>query len=293
MKQYIRYFKWYFVCVWVLAAVYAGILLLHGSSDAGGRTNGECLTGERVFDYGEVLSAEEEEKLRELIAKRERQTGCDIVLVTLDESLEEYAREREPYVPYEEFVRVYAEEFYDGNGFGYDGPSGDGVLLVDNWYREADGNVYTWFCAAGKADKKYNLAMMNHLLDVVYRYVERSPYKAYRAYINEFYHDMTGSGRNLYGAVGLRVVPFAAALLVMLLFIALHWNGEKGKKTVTAAAYVNGGRPRINKKEDILVNKVVTKRKIQTSSGSGGRSGGRSGGSHSHGGHHGGAGHHR
>ncbi len=292
MKQYMRYFKWYFICTGLLAAVYAGILLLHGMADAGERTNGKCLTDERVFDYGEVLSAKEEERLRELIAKRERQTGCDIVLVTLNESLEEYAKGREGYVPYEEFVRVYAEEFYDGNGFGYDRPAGDGVLLVDNWFRESDGNVYTWLCAAGKADEKYDLAMMNHLLDVVYRYVERRPYKAYRAYINEFYHDMTGSGRNTFDFAGMDIILFAVALAAMLLFTAVHWNSKKGKKTVTAAAYVNGGRPHMNKKEDVLVNKVVTKRKIQTSSGSGGgRSGG--GSSHSHGGHHGGAGHHR
>ena len=111
-------------------------------------------------------------------------------------------------------------------------------------------------------------------------------------YINEFYHDMTGSGRNTFDFAGMDIILFAVALAAMLLFTAVHWNSKKGKKTVTAAAYVNGGRPHMNKKEDVLVNKVVTKRKIQTSSGSGGgRSGG--GSSHSHGGHHGGAGHHR
>ncbi len=293
MRQYVHYFRWYFMIVGVLAAVYGGILLMHGSSDAGERTNAECLTEERVFDYGEVLSEKEENKLRELIAKRERQTGCDIVLVTLDESLEEYAREREGNVPYKEFVRVFAEEFYDGNKFGYDGPIGDGVLLVDNWHREADGNVYTWLCAAGKADRKYDLALMNHLLDNVYRSVEHSPYQAYRTYINEFYHDMTGSGANRAYIAGIGIIPLAAALAAMLIFTAVHWKSGKGKKTVHAGTYVDGGKPRMNRQEDILVNKVVTKRKIQTKTngGGGGRSSGS--GSHSHGGHHGGAGHHR
>ena len=55
------------------------------------RTNTECVTDERVFDNAGVLSDREEEKLRRLIAKREKQTGCDIVLVTLNEPLGGFA----------------------------------------------------------------------------------------------------------------------------------------------------------------------------------------------------------
>lgn len=291
MGRYFRYFRWHFFCVGVLAVIYAGILLLHGSADAGGRGNGECLTGERVFDYGEVLSEEEEEKLRQLIARRERQTGCDIILVTLDESLEGYAREREANVPWEEFVRVYAEEFYDRNRFGYNKPIGDGVLLVDNWHREADGNVYTWLCTVGKADEKYNLARMEHLLDQVYRYVEKNPYKAYKAYIEGVYHDMTGNAMHM--PVLSWMFPLGMGCAAMLFFAAIHWKGREGKKTVTAVTYVNGGKPCINKKEDILLHRTVTQRKIQKGAGSGSRSGGGGSSSHSHGGHHGGAGRHR
>ena len=182
MKQYVRYFRWIFMITGAFAIIYAGLNLLHGLRAFPERTNEECLTQQRVFDYGDVLSAEEEKKLAGLIAKREKQTGCDIVLVTLNESLKEYARGKEPYVPYEEFVRVYAEDFYDTNAFGYNGPIGDGVVLVDNWYREEDGRVYTWLTTIGRAEKKYTAARINHLLDNVYRYVERDPYRAYKVY---------------------------------------------------------------------------------------------------------------
>ena len=107
------------------------------------RTNTECVTDERVFDNAGVLSDKEEEKLRRLIAKREKQTGCDIVLVTLNEPLEEYARAIEPGVASEEYVRVYAEKRWENDGFGYDVPDGDGVMLVDNWSREDDGRIPT------------------------------------------------------------------------------------------------------------------------------------------------------
>lgn len=284
MKQYLNYFKWIFGIIGVLAVVYAG-LCIRDAADLGERTNTECMTEERVFDYGEVLTDEEEQKLRELIAQREVEAGCDIVLVTLNESLKEYARQKEANVPYNEFVRVYAEEFYDTNGFGYNQPIGDGVLLVDNWFREDDGRIYTWFCAVGAADEIYTGSKIDRLLDDVYQYVETDPYQAYKAYIDRVYYDMSGKTSNI------PQIPmsysFGAAVLAMVVFIAVHWKSKKGKKTVVATTYVNGGRPQMRKREDVFINKVVTKRRIQTDSGSGGRSGG---GGRSHGGHHGGGG---
>lgn len=288
MKQYFHYFRWIFLVTGILAIVYMGLHLLHGMKNAPERANGECLTAQRVFDYGDVLSEKEEEKLEKLIAKREKQTGCDIVLVTLNASLKEYAREKEAHVPYAEFVRVFAEDFYDSNGFGYDKPIGDGVLLVDNWYREDDGRVYTWLSTIGKAEKKYSSAHINHLLDNVYRYIEKNPYLAYKTYINDFYHDMAGSG--LFTAYLPYWLPFVAAALSMLVFAVLHWSYKKGSKTVIPTTYVSGS-PQVYKREDVLINKVVTRRRIPRNNGGGSRSGGGGGGSH--GGHHGGGGHSR
>ncbi len=288
MRQYIRYFRWIFIVTGTLAVIYAGLNLLHGTKSFPDRANEECLTGQRVFDYGDVLSEAEEEKLANLIAKREKQTGCDIVLVTLNESLKEYAREKEPRVPYEEFVRVYAEDFYDSNAFGYDRPIGDGVLLVDNWYRESDGRVYTWLTAVGRADEKYTAARIDHLLDNVYRYVEKDPYRAYKTYIDCFYHDMSGGG--VFSFELPYWLPLAAAALSMVIFVIVHWSYKKGKKTVVPTAYVNGS-PQMYRREDVFINKIVTKRHIERSSGGSGGSGGGGGGSH--GGHHGGGGHSR
>lgn len=288
MKQYIHYFRWVFMIAGVLGIIYAGLDLLHGLRAFPERANEECLTEQRVFDYGDVLSEEEEEKLAGLITKREKQTGCDIVLVTLNESLKEYAREKESYVPYEEFVRVYAEDFYDSNAFGYDRPIGDGVLLVDNWYREDDGRVYTWLSTVGRAEKKYTAARIDHLLDNVYRYVEKDPYRAYKTYINDFYHDMVGGG--VFTFYLPYWLPLATAALSMIIFVAVHWSYKKGKKTVVPTAYVKGS-PEMYRREDVFINKIVTKRHIQRSSGSSGGSGGGGGGSH--GGHHGGGGHSR
>lgn len=291
MKEYFRYFKWMYIILGV-------VLLLFGLISGGHwvisnavnyqRSNKECATQERVFDYGDVLTDQEEEELRSLIAKREKQTGCDIVLVTLQESLKEYARAIEPHVSYDEFVRVYAEEFYESHNFGYDEPNGDGVLLVDNWFREDDGKIYTWFCTTGKVKDAYSSTEIDHILDNVYRYVEHDPYRAYKTYINDFYHDMMGiRAFNLYVPAG---VPWIIGIVSAVIFILCNGRSKRGAKTTTATTYVDGMEPRFRVREDRFLRKSVVKHRIESRS-SGGHS---SGGGHSGGGgSHGGGGHSR
>lgn len=289
MKEYFRYFKWLYIILVVLILLLG--LISGGHRAIAGtvnyqRANTECTTTERVFDYGDVLTDKEEDKLRELIDKREKQTGCDIVLITLHESLKEYAREIEPHVSYNEFVRVYAEEFYEDHNFGYNKPNGDGVLLVDNWYREDDGKIYTWFCTTGKVQDAYSDAAIDHILDNVYRYVESNPYRAYKTYINDFYHDMIGFHvLNLYVPAG---IPWIAGIIAAVIFALCNWRAKRGAKTTTATTYVEGMEPQFRVREDRFIRKSVVQHKIQSSSGGshgGGRSGGGGGRSHGGGGH--------
>lgn len=292
MRDYIRFFKWLYI-------IFAALLLIFGMLTAGHaitagaagyeRTNTDCTTTERVFDYGDVLTDKEEAKLRKLIAKREKQTGCDIVLVTLKESLKDYARAIDPNVRYSEFVKIYAEQFYEENNFGYDKADGDGVILVDNWYREDDGRIYTWFCTTGKVKAAYSDVDIDHLLDNVYVYVERDPYRAYKTYVNDFYHDMMGI--NVVHVNVPRFVPWLIGIISTVIFIIINLAGKKGVKTTTANTYVNGMEPQFRVREDRFLRKSVTQRKIESSSSGGSHGGGhRSGGG---GGHHGGGGHSR
>jgi len=289
MKEYFRYFRWVFIAIAVLAAVLAGIKGVQGAAAMKGsheRTNTECGTTQRVYDYADVLTDKEEKELADLIARREKQTGCDIVLVTLCESLEEYAREIEPDVPYAQFVRIFAEEFYEKNSFGYDKPNGDGVILVDNWFREADGHIHTWLCTTGIVKEAYSDADIDRLLDDVYLYVEGDPYRAYKTYVNDFYRDMTG--KRILNVNLPNWLPLLAGIIAALIFIPVNWKSGSGRRTTTAVTYVNGGREHFVNEQDIFLRKSVVKRHIETSSsGSGGHSSGgghRSGGGGSHGG---------
>lgn len=289
MKEYFRYFKWLYI-------ILASLVILFFLFQAGHwgiakavdyqRTNTECTVTERVFDKADVLTDKQEKKLRELIAKREKQTGCDIVLITLNEPLAEFAKAYEPNVRSEEYVRVYAEQFWEQNGMGYDKPDGDGVVLVDNYSREDDGRIHTWFCTTGRAMDTYYTEDIDHLLDNVYSCVENNPYRAYKRYINTFYHDMLGWRAFHFSVPG--IVPWAIGLITAVIFLICNWSSRKGRKTTTATTYVAGGQPVFHVQTDRFLRKTVTQRKIETSSGSHGGGGGRSHGGG--GGHHGGGG---
>ena len=292
-KKYISYFKFWFLAILLLAVLLVVLLAVRGRESAAERTNQECDTQERVFDYADVLTADQEEALRALIAEQEKRTACDIVLVTLNESLADYAAAYEEELGYltpDRYTMVYADNFYDEHKFGYDRPYGDGVLLLDNWYREADGGVYSWLSTCGRAEERFSSSMIDTLLTEALANVDQDPYGAYVKYVNLFAEMMTESG----GIPDIPVfAPLVLAVLGTVLFVESALRNHRGSKTVNLTTYVEGGKPELKRQEDIFLRKTVTKRHIERNTGSGGGGGG--GGHHtsSRGVSHGGGGHRR
>lgn len=268
MKEYVKRFWIWYAIVLVLAAVY---LVLSINANKGAieyeRTNTECLTEERVFDMADKLTDSEEQKLRELIAKRERQIGVDIVLVTLNDSG----------LTSETKLMEYADYFCIDNKFGYDKAVGDAVIYVDNWY-----NGYVWMDTSGKAYARYSSSMIDNVIDKVCDVVNFDAYAGYERYVNQVWMDMSTKL-----GLGNVITPGAiliAALIVTVIYLIANLSGRKGKKTTTADTYVAAsGQPALHHAQDIFVTKHVTRRRIESSSGGGG--GGGFGGSHSTGGH--------
>ena len=300
MKQYLRFFRIPFIIVGILAvATIVMTVAKSGATAVSASTNTQRTTTERVFDYADKLTDEEEEKLRSQIEKAEKDTQCDIVIVTLNESLVEYAAQYESIigpVDTSECVMVYADNFYDEHMFGYNEAWGDGVLFLDNWYREADGYVYSWMSTSGKAEDRYSSAMIDNLLDDALYYVEDNPYKAYSKMVDIFVSDMTGDSAGS-AAAGLLTPTYILIISVVIavVFFIVNWSSKKGKRTTTNRTYVVGGNPTFRRREDRFLYKNVTKQKIEKSSSSGGSHSGGGGGHHvSSGGHsHGGGGHRR
>lgn len=302
MREYFHFFRIPFILVGILAVVTVVSLfsLQDEEASVAVRTNTECATDERVFDYADVMSDEEEELLREQIEQAQALTQCDIVVVTLNESLVEYAARYEDSigaVPISQCVMVYADNFYDENRFGYDAPYGDGVLFLDNWYREADGHVHSWMSTSGKAEDTYSSSMIERLLNDSLKCVEEDPYLAYSKMVERFANDMTGgslTGDDMIEEVIKPFYVFVIALIVSVIFLIVNWSSKKGECTTNDRTYVLPGSQRFRRREDRFLYKNVKKRKIESSSSSGG-SGGGGGGHHvSSGGHsHGGGGHSR
>ena len=274
MKDYFKRFRFLFIVLGCLIIAAAVLTCVKGIKGSYVRANTECLTEERVFDYGDLLTDDEEASLRGLIAEREAQTGCDIVLVTLNESVGDsmYA------------LMDYADDFYDENRFGYDKPWGDGVILVDNWYSYGNYNGDTWLSTSGRVEERYSTRMINDLLDDVCDIVNVDPYKAYTRYVNDIYKDMS---RGRYGGLQLPgAVILIIALIVTIGYLLTNISADKAKRTTTAQTYVVNGKSVIRNRQDVFVTKHTTSRRIESSSG--GHSGGgghhTSSGGHSHGG---------
>ncbi len=266
MKKYFSYFKILFIAMGILFVVMVVITAANNTEEYT-RRNDEA-PEQRVYDYAGVLSKSEEEKLEELIAKRENQIGCDIVLVTIDESLyEKYGITVDTDENWEECMIQYAEDFYLDNNFGFDEPGidGDGALLLHNWYPGEKGSHLTH---GGKVWDHYDDYMIADVLDEIYYKAQNSPYEAYKYYVEDMYREMSGkNGITINPLIGL-----IGAVASCGIFVSTHIKPKEGKKTTTESTYVENGSIKYNVKRDELVNKYVTSRVIPQSSGGGGGS---------------------
>ena len=276
MKQYFSYFKWMFIVLGAVAAITGVVALANAmaSEKVYTRTNREA-PEQRVYDYADVLTDEEEKDLEELIAKREGQIGCDIVLVTINESLYDiYGITEDTDANWEWSITEYAELFYLDNNYGFDetGVEGDGALLLHNWHPVEKG---LHVAHGGKVWDHYSDSMIADLLDEIYYKAKKDPYEAYKYYVENMYDEMSGKA----SAIDLNpFVLFIIAVVVAAIFIATHIKPKEGSKTTTSSTYVENGSTKFNVQRDELINKYITKRVIQSSSGGGGSSGGRSSG---------------
>ncbi len=230
------------------------------------RDNDKCTEEERVFDRADVLTDEEEEKLRELINETEPEIGCDIVLMTINDSgmASDYA------------MMNLADDFYDENFFGWNEPvgydeGGDGAIFVANWGRDEYGDAYAWFSTTGKVEKKYSNQMIDALINKVCSKLVNDHYGAFAAYVKTLEQDMTARK-------GLKV-PWllypVLGIIAAVAFILANLPKKAGENTTGKQTYVKQEDVHMLRKEDTFLNKSVTHVRIQSSSsGGGGRSGG-------------------
>lgn len=279
-RQYLHYFRVWFIIVAVLAVICTGLGVMKFMESRRGRENQKA-PAERVYDYADVLTDAEEEKLRRYIAEKEEKLRIDIVLVTINRSVEGAAAKAQygyRSVVWEDNMQDIADDFWDENRYGYNRSfEGDGVLLLHNWYEGQNGEHLS---PSGRVEAAFSLRDLDTILYAVDKYYDTDPYRAYVAYIDTVERLLSsGDGEIAVGGLGM-ILP----LIIALIYAAVHLVQKPAQNTTAVNAYVMGGKPEMRRKSDDFIRKAVATRRIQTSSSSGG------GGSRSSGG--GGGGHH-
>ena len=286
MKKFIEIFKIPLIVFVVFLVIGIGCKVITDSRPkVEFMRNNSQSPSERVFDYADKMTEEEEKILRDKIREAEILCGTDIIVVTLDETLEYYAKSFEDIIGYVEpyqYTMVFADNFYDENMYGFDQPYGDGVILVDNWYRESDGGVYSWMSTSGKALEQFSSEDIDFVLDMCLDYVEDDPAYAY-GYFVELVADHLNPNSNLGDSLG-GGISVLVGLIAGVIFFFVNFGGKKGKKTVTTGTYVKSGRADVRERQDIFITKTMSRRKIETQTRSSGGGGHISAGGHSHGG---------
>lgn len=277
-RQYFKYFRIWFIVIGVLAVITVIFLICHLLEQEVVRSNNKA-PSERVYDQAEVLTEGEEQKLRALIAEAEEKIKADIVLVTSNVIMEDTGAVYGG--SWETNMMNTADDFYDQNGYGFDQPCGDGVLLLDNWYA---GQAGSWLSTCGRLVDEFSMSETDRVLDAVYYGIEygSGAYEGYRDGIEEIVK-IAGGETEVVDESSYWLGSFGISTIAALIYIFTKLRNKEGEKTVVAGTYVEGS-PVTNIRQDQFIRRVVTRRKIprqSTSSGGGHSSGGsRSTGSH-------------
>lgn len=283
-KQFIHYFRIWFIVLGILAVV---CILVTAGSRLGrwiGSSGNHSASEERVYDEADVLSDEEEERLRAYIAEKESKYRIHLVLVTINEDVESSGY-------WDTVMMNKADNFYDEQNYGFDKVHGDGVLLLDNWYKDERGSQQgSWLSTCGRVYERFSETDINTVLNRVGTYVEEDPYRAYKAYV-----DSVCGRLEDYEKVSLPIsVIILVPIIVAVVFALVNLRIAPAKDTTNASTYVSGGTPKMKASSDDFIRKNVTSVRVQSSSSGGGRSGGHGGGHRSSGGiSHGGGGRRR
>lgn len=286
--QYLKYFIFWFVAVAVTILLTLFFGILHFLKPESVRKNMEAPT-ERVYDYADILTDEEENMLREYIAEQEKKYEADFVVVTMNQPVEgELALQNGCSTEVWDINMMnIADDFWDENRFGYNkGYEGDGALLLDNRY---EGQRGEWLSTSGKVEEKLGSYEVDQVLYAVDDYYDSDPCRAYIRFIDKTCSYLPGNGIRL--GFGYYLLAFAGSIIVAVCYASYHLKKNNAKDTVAVNAYVSGGKAITRNAADNFIRKNVVTRRIETSSSSGGRSGG--GGHHrsSSGASHGGGGH--
>lgn len=240
----------------------------------------------KVYDFANIISHDDEEKMYSLIDDFVSKTSIDMVFVTIDM----------PYT-YDKQNEDFAADFYDYNDFGLDFSNYSGILLLRNNYSsDRYYDMYTF----GDAQLYFDQSRYDDILDSIYSdfssdrylsgfgyFVNRCSYYFDMGYAGEYkysYVDDDGYIHNTYH-VPVFICLGGASIITLITMIILVSKNKMVRKATLASSYLDKGSINYTEKTDQFLHSRTTHYTVSSSSGGGGGShSGSSGGGHSSGG---------
>lgn len=235
---------------------------------------------EKVYDFAEELTEEEEQKLYKKIMEFIDEYDTELIILTINKPFSDEDND------------AFADDFYDYNDFGIGFDKYDGIVLLHNaHYSNKYYNYYTF----GNAQLYFGPQRDNKILDYIYNDLKNSKfYTGFDKFIDKAaYFYIQGRDPELKdyevdnnGYLYKRYVPpiFGGVLIsVIVVAISMAIMVKKNKmvrKAYYASEYLDKESINYRKSEDKFIRTYVTKTYIPPSSS--GSSGGGGGGHSSH-----------
>ena len=255
--------------------------------------------GKRVYDYADLFTSYEENKLTEYALEVEEEAKTEVYVLTTKDTDGKSSME-------------YADDFGDNGAFGYDYEYGTYIVMLINMEERE-----VWLSTSGKAEDYFSEYRIEWTLDAIFEYLPSGDYyKASYAYMDAVRDFMTDGPPSVddeydfpefdddyddtyYGdddyydddyyrgddkGIAEMIIPaFFISAVVSGIILAIMIGSNGTKMTAGSRTYMAKEGIRIHAREDILTHTTTVRHRIDTDSGS------RSGGSR----HSGGGGHHR
>ena len=254
---------------------------------------------DKIYDFSDVLTEEEYEKLKSAATEFKNHTNMEIVILI----------DNLPY-SYDKMNEDYAADFYDYNDFGLDLDKYSGVLLFRNTYEnDPYYDIYTF----GNAQLYFSKSRLDRTLDNIYDNLhDKNYYSGFSRYISEMrtYYDngipeeMKGytvddngylqappvEPPKYHAPIGLAIL--IASVVSTIIIVIMVGKNKMVMKATQAEEYIDSKSINISNKEDTFISSHTTHYTTSSSSSSGGHSSGgsfhsssgSSGGGHSSGG---------
>ena len=247
-------------------------------------------SNQKVYDFSNILTDEEEQKLTDRMKKFTEKYKIDIVILTDNYQYTEDSQNT-----------TFATDFYDYNDFGINYEKYDGVMLFRNTYEQ---NPYFDAYSFGNAQLYFYDTRLSNTLDYIYDDIHSKAYYSgfnkfidkMEEYYNEgkltdYYVDESGFlQKQKTASYYLKMIGLSMLIALVITGIIIYILIKKNKmvlKATKATVYMNKEKSKITNVQDNFITSNTTSYVISSDTSSGGghsSSGGSSGGGFSSGG---------